>query len=228
MNFNKAEFYTSFGKLSQMPKSDRLEIAFSGRSNVGKSSLINKIFNRKSLAKVSSVPGKTVTINFFTLENIFIVDLPGYGYAKVSKSEKKGWGDLIGGYLENPERDLELVFQLVDMRHAPTKDDIQMINFLIDSEIPFVIVFTKADKLKKTAREERMKAFAEEIPCFEDITCVSFSTVTGEGVEEIREIIEEIAENAEIYDPDSLEAEEADATENGSGSGFLTPRSWDK
>ncbi len=228
MNFNKAEFYTSFGKLSQMPKSDRLEIAFSGRSNVGKSSLINKIFNRKSLAKVSSVPGKTVTINFFTLENIYIVDLPGYGYAKVSKSEKKGWGDLIGGYLENPERDLELVFQLVDMRHAPTKDDIQMINFLIDSEIPFVIVFTKADKLKKTAREERMKAFAEEIPCFEDITCVPFSTVTGEGVEKIREIIEEIAENAEIYDPDSLEAEEADATENGSGSGFLTPRSWDK
>lgn len=228
MNFNKAEFYTSFGKLSQMPKSDRLEIAFSGRSNVGKSSLINKIFNRKSLAKVSSVPGKTVTINFFTLENIYIVDLPGYGYAKVSKSEKKGWGDLIGGYLENPERDLELVFQLVDMRHAPTKDDIQMINFLIDSEIPFVIVFTKADKLKKTAREARMKAFAEEIPCFEDITCVPFSTVTGEGVEQIREIIEEIAENAEIYDPDSLEAEEADATENGSGSGFLTPRSWDK
>lgn len=228
MNFNKAEFYTSFGKLSQMPKSDRLEIAFSGRSNVGKSSLINKIFNRKSLAKVSSVPGKTVTINFFTLENIYIVDLPGYGYAKVSKSEKKGWGDLIGGYLENPERDLELVFQLVDMRHAPTKDDIQMINFLIDSEIPFVIVFTKADKLEKTAREERMKAFAEEIPCFEDITCVPFSTVTGEGVEKIREIIEEIAENAEIYDPDSLEAEEADATENGSGSGFLTPRSWDK
>lgn len=228
MNFNKAEFYTSFGKLSQMPKSDRLEIAFSGRSNVGKSSLINKIFNRKSLAKVSSVPGKTVTINFFTLENIYIVDLPGYGYAKVSKSEKKGWGDLIGGYLENPERDLELVFQLVDMRHAPTKDDIQMINFLIDSEIPFVIVFTKADKLKKTAREERMKAFAEEIPCFEDIICVPFSTVTGEGVEQIREIIEEISENAEIYDPDSLEAEEADVLENGSSSGFLTPRSWDK
>lgn len=228
MNFNKAEFYTSFGKLSQMPKSDRLEIAFSGRSNVGKSSLINKIFNRKSLAKVSSVPGKTVTINFFTLENIYIVDLPGYGYAKVSKSEKKGWGDLIGGYLESPERDLELVFQLVDMRHAPTRDDIQMINFLIDSEIPFVIVFTKADKLKKTAREERMKAFAEEIPCFEDITCVPFSTVTGEGVEQIREIIEEISENAEIYDPDSLEAEEADVPENGSSSGFLTPRSWDK
>ncbi|MDE6148859.1 MAG: ribosome biogenesis GTP-binding protein YihA/YsxC [Ruminococcus sp.] len=228
MNFNKAEFYTSFGKLSQMPPSDRIEIAFSGRSNVGKSSLINKIFNRKSLAKVSSVPGKTVTINFFTLENIYIVDLPGYGYAKVSKSEKKGWGDLIGGYLENPERDLELVFQLIDMRHAPTKDDIQMINFLIDYEIPFVIVFTKADKLKKTAREERLKAFAKEIPCFDDITCVPFSTVTGEGVEDIRSIIEEIAENAEIYEPDSENHEKHDDFICGNSSGFLTPRSWEK
>ena len=102
MNFNKAEFYTSFGKLSQMPPSDRIEIAFSGRSNVGKSSLINKIFNRKALAKVSSMPGKTVTINFFSLENIYIVDLPGYGYAKVSKGEKNRWADLIGGYLADP------------------------------------------------------------------------------------------------------------------------------
>lgn len=228
MNFNKAEFYTSFGRLSQMPPSDRIEIAFSGRSNVGKSSLINKIFNRKSLAKVSSVPGKTVTINFFTLENIFIVDLPGYGYAKVSKSEKKGWGDLIGGYLENPERDLELVFQLIDMRHAPTKDDIQMINFLIDYEIPFVIVFTKADKLKRTAREERLRAFEQEIPCFDDITCIPFSTVTGEGVDEIRRIIEEISENAEIYEPDYEDQEIADDSAGNSNSGFLTPRSWDK
>lgn len=228
MNFNKAEFYTSFGKLSQMPPSDRIEIAFSGRSNVGKSSLINKIFNRKSLAKVSSVPGKTVTINFFTLENIFIVDLPGYGYAKVSKSEKKSWDDLIGGYLENPERDLELVFQLIDMRHAPTKDDIQMINFLIDYEIPFVIVFTKADKLKRTAREERLRAFEQEIPCFEDITCIPFSTVTGEGVEEIRRIIEDISENAEIYEPDCEESEAPDYFAGNSNPGFLTPRSWDK
>lgn len=219
MNFNKAEFYTSFGKLSQMPASDRIEIAFSGRSNVGKSSLINKIFNRKALARVSSVPGKTVTINFFTLENIYIVDLPGYGYAKVSKGEKRGWSDLIGGYLENPERDLELVFQLVDMRHAPTKDDIQMINFLIDSEMPFVIVFTKADKLKKSARDERLKAFAQEIPCFEDITCIPFSIVTGEGVEEIRSIIEEIAENAEVYEPELV-----DEQDDVSDSGFLTPR----
>lgn len=224
MNFNKAEFYTSFGKLSQMPPSDRIEIAFSGRSNVGKSSLINKIFNRKALAKVSSVPGKTVTINFFTLENIYIVDLPGYGYAKVSKGEKKGWSDLIGGYLENPDRDLELVFQLVDMRHAPTKDDIQMINFLIDNQMPFVIVFTKADKLKKTAREERMEAFAREIPYFDVITSVPFSAVTGEGVEEIRTIIEEISENAEVYEPETCDVEEPEDFGGADSSGFLTPR----
>ena len=110
MNYNKAEFYTSFGKFSQIPKSDRLEFAFSGRSNVGKSSLINKLLNRKNLARVSSMPGKTVTINFFSVENIYIVDLPGYGYASVSKSEKRQWGSLIGGYLDDGSRQLALVF----------------------------------------------------------------------------------------------------------------------
>ena len=135
MNYNKAEFYTSFGKFSQIPKSDRLEFAFSGRSNVGKSSLINKLLNRKNLARVSSMPGKTVTINFFSVENIYIVDLPGYGYASVSKSEKRQWGSLIGGYLDDGSRQLALVFQLVDMRHPPSKDDLMMINYLIDAEI---------------------------------------------------------------------------------------------
>jgi GTP-binding protein len=229
MNYNKAEFVTSYGRFSQIPKSDRLEFAFSGRSNVGKSSLINKLFNRRNLARVSSVPGKTVTINFFSLENIYIVDLPGYGYASVSKSEKAQWGDLIGGYLGDGERDLALVFQLIDMRHAPSKDDIQMINYLIDCEIPFVIIFTKADKLKPTARRERLEAFKSEIPCFEDITCIPFSTVTGEGVEEVRGIIEEISEGAEIYDPECDEQaaekyEEADDDdEEGGFTGFLTP-----
>lgn len=191
MNFNNAKFVTSFGKLSQIPPSDRPEVCFSGRSNVGKSSLINKVLNRKSLARVSSVPGKTVTINFFELDNIYLADLPGYGYAKVSKSEKSGWGDLIGGYLADQSRRLDLVVQLVDMRHPPSKDDLQMINFLIDSEIPFIIALTKADKLKPTERKARMSAFAQEIPCFEDITVVPFSAVTGEGVEEIRRIIED-------------------------------------
>lgn len=192
MNFNKAEFFTSYGSFKQIPKSTKTEIAFAGRSNVGKSSLINKIFNRKSLARVSAVPGKTATINFYSLENVHFVDLPGYGYAKVAKSEKERWGELIEGYLGD-DRELALVFQLVDFRHPPTKDDIMMINYLIDSELPFVVVLTKADKLSKKQRSERREALMTELPCAEDITVVEFSAQTGEGVEEIRSIIEELA-----------------------------------
>lgn len=197
MNFNKAEFYTSYGKFSQIPRSEKIEIAFSGRSNVGKSSLINKLLNRKALAKVSSMPGKTVTINFFNVDEIFIVDLPGYGYAKVSKTEKERWAELIEGYLHD-DRTLALVFQLIDMRHPPTKDDLHMIDFLIESEIPFVIALTKADKLTNNQRKARLDAFANEIPYFDDITVVEFSAQTGEGVEEIRAIIEDIACDDEV------------------------------
>lgn len=194
MNFNKAEFYRSYGTFSQLPPSELPEFAFSGRSNVGKSSLINKIFNRKSLAKVSSVPGKTATINFYSLDGCFMVDLPGYGYAKVAKSDKDRWSGLIEGYL-NSDRQLMLVFQLIDMRHPPSKDDIMMLTYLIETECPFVIVFTKADKLSKKQREERLEGFAKEIPSFEDITSIVFSSETGEGADEIRSIISELAEN---------------------------------
>lgn len=193
MNYNKAEFFASYGNASQIPPADRIEIAFAGRSNVGKSSLINKILNRKKLARVSAVPGKTATINFFTLENVFVVDLPGYGYAKVAKSEKERWADLIEGYLNDTSRQLELVFSLIDMRHAPTKDDVHMINFLVENEIPFVVVLTKSDKLKPTERKKRLEAFKSEIPYFEDITVIPFSAETGEGVEEVRAIIEDVA-----------------------------------
>ncbi len=192
MNYNKAEFYSSYGKFSQIPPCDRIEIAFAGRSNVGKSTLINKIFNRKNLARVSSVPGKTATINFYSLENIYFADLPGYGYAKVAKSEKERWSELIEGYL-NSDRDIRLVFSLIDMRHPPTADDIHMINYLIESELPFVIVLTKADKLKKTERERRMEALKTEIPYYDQIHIVPFSSMTFEGVEEIRSIIDEIS-----------------------------------
>lgn len=195
MNFNNVRFLSSYGRLSQIPEPERIEIAFSGHSNVGKSSLINRIFNRKSLAKVSSTPGKTVTINFFEFENVYIADLPGYGYAKVSHSEKLRWAELIEGYLRDTSRHLGLVFQLIDMRHAPTKDDILMINFLIESETPFVIVLTKADKLNKTDRQKRLLAFKTEIPCFEDITVIEFSAATGEGVDEIKSIIEDVAQD---------------------------------
>lgn len=194
MNYNNAEFYTSYGSFKQIPPSERTEIAFSGRSNVGKSSLINKIFNRKSLARVSAVPGKTATINFYSLENLYFVDLPGYGYAKVAKSDKERWGSLIEGYLHD-DRELALVFQLIDFRHPPTADDLMMVIFLIDSEIPFVVVLTKADKLSKKQREERREALLTELPCAEDITIIEFSAQTGEGRDEIRAIIEEIAES---------------------------------
>lgn len=194
MNYNNAKFITSFGSFKQLPPSDRTEIAFAGRSNVGKSSLINKIFNRKALARVSAVPGKTATINFYGLENVYFVDLPGYGYAKVAKSEKQRWSELIEGYL-NDDRELALVFQLVDFRHPPTADDVMMINFLIDSGIPFVVVLTKADKLSKNQREERRAALVTELPCGEDITIVEFSAQTGEGCEDIRAIIEELAQS---------------------------------
>ena len=193
LNYNKAEFVAAYGKFSQIPAPERKEIAFAGHSNVGKSTLINKLFNRKNLARVSSVPGKTATINFYGLEDIYFVDLPGYGYAKVAKSEKERWSGLIEGYLGS-DRDIRLVFMLVDMRHAPTKDDVDMINYLIDTETPFVIVLTKADKLKKTEREKRMEAFRGEIPCFDDIHVIPFSSMTFEGVDEIRQIVEDVTE----------------------------------
>lgn len=201
MNFNNAEFLTSYGKFSQLPPAKGVEIAFAGRSNVGKSTLINKLFGRKSLARVSSVPGKTATINFYKLENINFVDLPGYGYAKVSKSEKERWADLIEGYFSS-ERDIRLVFLLVDMRHTPSADDLHMINYLIETERPFVIVLTKADKLKKNERETRMSAFADEIPHFNDIHVIPFSSQTFEGVDVLRNIIEDVSADEDAAETD--------------------------
>jgi len=196
MNFNLASFEASYGLFSQIPPCNCIEIAFAGRSNVGKSTLINKIMNRKSLARVSAVPGKTATINFYNVDPIKIVDLPGYGYAKVAKTEKHRWADLIEGYL-NSNRNIKLIFLLIDMRHAPSKDDLHMINYLIEREMPFVIILTKADKLKHTERKRRLSAFEEEIPYFDDIHSVQFSSITREGIEEIRSIIEDIAESSD-------------------------------
>ncbi len=193
MNFSQAQFKAAYGTFEQLPPSKGVEIAFSGRSNVGKSSLINRLFGRRSLARVSATPGKTATINFYGLENVDFVDLPGYGYAKVSKSDKSRWRELIGGYLSDPERNIGLIFQLVDFRHPPTKDDLNMIDFLIDSELPFVVVLTKADKLGKREREEREKALENEFPSCDGLTVVPFSAVTGEGIERLREIVSEVA-----------------------------------
>lgn len=207
MNYNNVKFLTSYGNPRQMQPSEKPEIAFAGRSNVGKSSMINKIFNRKKLAKVSSMPGKTTTINFFSLENLIFADLPGYGYAKVSRSEKLRWGELIEYYF-NSDRDLRLVFQLIDIRHKPTKDDIMMINFLIDNEFPFVVVLTKMDKLSTRQKKERLEALMQEIPCGDMVTMLPISSETGEGIENIKQIIEDIS--AEAYEEESASEKPAE------------------
>ena len=130
MNYNHAVFEAAYGTSKQLPKENNIEFAFAGHSNVGKSSLLNAIFGRKALAKVSSQPGKTATVNFYDIDGIKFVDLPGYGYAKVSLNDKKRWADLVEGYLMS-DRDIRLVVQLVDSRHEPTKDDVQMIDFMM-------------------------------------------------------------------------------------------------
>ena len=214
MNYNNVVFETSFGRIDQLPESDLVELVFAGRSNVGKSSLINKFFNRKNLARVSAVPGKTQTINFFRLENVRFADLPGYGYAKVAKDNKAKWSNLIGGYFAAGRR-IELVFQLIDMRHSPTKDDLQMINYLIENEFPFVIVLTKQDKLSQKQQRERLEALQKEIPYADQIQMIPFSAETGYGVEELRSIVEEIAQMDLEADEEELddEDEEIDETE---------------
>ncbi len=186
MNFNKVEFEMAFGTLSQIPDSTIPEIAFAGRSNVGKSSTLNKLFNRKNLARVSSVPGKTITINFFKSEDVRIVDLPGYGYAKVAKGEKRRWAEMMEGYFQTP-RNLKLVVQLVDMRHKPSEDDYIMMRFLKECEIPFIVVATKSDKLNKTQYKERVLGLQEELKEFGDeLKIIPFSSEKGDGLETLK------------------------------------------
>ena len=197
MNFNKAEFEFAVGAASQLKPSEMPEVIFSGRSNVGKSSLINKLVNRKALARVSATPGKTATINFFRVDEFHLVDLPGYGYAKVSKSEKDRWAKLMEGYF-NQDRRFALVVQIVDMRHAPSKDDMNMIDYLYQRELPFIIVLTKKDKLKKTQQQKRLAELEQELADYSDVPKFPFSAVTGEGAQEIREYIEKcVNEEAE-------------------------------
>ncbi len=191
MRWEAAEFETAAGVSAQLMRSDVPEIAFSGRSNVGKSSLINRLAGRKALARTSATPGKTATINFYRLPSMRLIDLPGYGYAKVSDSERRRWSELIEGYF-NDERDMRLVLQLVDMRHPPSKDDYHMLEYMVECGIPFIIVLTKADKLNKTERAARLEALTQELADYEGVTCVPFSAVNGEGVDTLREILLEV------------------------------------
>lgn len=189
MNYNKAEFEKAYGISSQLPPSDITEIAFAGRSNVGKSSLLNKLFNRKSLARVSSVPGKTITINFYDVDGYKFVDLPGYGYAKLSKSERDRFGELMEGYFQSG-RNIKLVVQLVDMRHKPSQDDFGMIEFMKQMNIPFIVVCTKADKLKVKEFKKREQEIKEELSMVDSDLIIPFSSQNGLGLDKIKMLIE--------------------------------------
>lgn len=174
------------------PESELPEIAFSGRSNVGKSSLLNRLVRRKALARVSRTPGKTREINFYVVNReLVLVDLPGYGFARVSKGQRAEWRPLIEGYLKNSAQ-LRGVVQLLDVRHAPTADDLQMVDFLAELGVPAIFVLTKADKLSKSAVERRVGEFVEELGV-EREQLVPFSSVTGQGRDELAEAIIELA-----------------------------------
>lgn len=194
MNWKISDFELTAALAEQLPTDDLPEVAFSGRSNVGKSSLINRVLDRRGLARTSATPGKTASINFYRLDGMRMVDLPGYGYAKVSDAERKRWNNLIQGYFD-ADRDLRLVLQLVDMRHAPSKEDRQMIDYFVTAGIPFIVVLTKADKLNKTERAAREAAMEQEFAEYEGVLTVPFSAVTGEGVTTLREILENVTED---------------------------------
>lgn len=190
MNFNNAIFEGSYISKDQYPDDFCPEIAFVGRSNVGKSSLINKLLGRKNLARVSATPGKTATANFYRLDEARFVDLPGYGFAKVSKDKRHSWSQLITDYLLS-DRDTSLVVLLVDIRHSLMKLDADMIHFLIEEELPFMIAFTKSDKLTETSKKEVLESFSRQIEFFDKIISVAVSSSTGEGISELKELIEE-------------------------------------
>lgn len=194
INTNNANIAITVGNSKQFPRDPRPEVALSGRSNVGKSSLINTLLGRKSLARVSSSPGKTITINYYDIDKkLYLVDLPGYGYAKRSQESKRGWSSLTEDYfIKNPSSDaIKLVIQLIDIRTGPTDDDIMMINFLIDNEVDFIVVATKTDKLSKTQLANALESMHKEYFEGTGIEIIPFSSVTRAGKDELWKIITE-------------------------------------
>ncbi len=185
MNYNMAEFVASYGLASQLPAGPRPEIVFAGRSNVGKSSLINKLCNRKSLARVSATPGKTATINFYRVDAAHFVDLPGYGYARIAAGERRRWDALINRYFAQ-QRPRAMLVQLLDCRHAPSADDRQMLEYLRYHRVEFMVALTKADKLKKSrqaAAEGQFRALCAPYGCRQVLLT---SAESGQGIPEMQ------------------------------------------
>ncbi len=188
MNFNFVDFLISAASPKDFPKERLPEIAFAGKSNVGKSSVINRILNRKNFARVGEKPGKTIHVNYFTIDKkCYFVDLPGYGFAKVSQSEKERWAKLMESYFDAGRIDLGVM--IVDARHAPTNNDITMARWFIDSGCPFVVVANKLDKLKKSAIEPNMQTIRQDLELPEDTILIPFSAEKGTGRDALVKLI---------------------------------------
>ena len=194
MRINKSDLETVAVKRNQYPDQSLKEVAFAGRSNVGKSSLLNLLTGRKKLARVSGSPGKTRTINFYIINDEFrIVDLPGYGYAKVSKSVSAGWGDMMETYLENRPNLLKVI-QLVDIRHAPSKQDAEMYNYLRHFGLDVIVVATKADKISRNQMAKQLKLIRQTLGLTSEDKVIPVSALKRTGHEELLDVIEELLE----------------------------------
>lgn len=197
MIIKKAELETVCGYTSKLPQNTRPEIAFAGKSNVGKSSLINALMNRKSLARTSSQPGKTQTINFYNInDEMYLTDLPGYGFAKVSKSEKEKWGKMIERYLHSSKQ-LRAVFLLIDIRHDPSANDRMMYEWMVYQGFAPTIIATKLDKIKRSQIQKQVKAVKEGLGVRPGTAVIPFSAQTKQGREEIWEIMEQLIRDEE-------------------------------
>ena len=185
---------TVCGITSTIPQNDKVEIAFTGKSNVGKSSLINALMNRKSYARTSSQPGKTQTINFYNInDEIYFVDLPGYGYAKVSVSVKAKWGKMIENYLQN-SKTLKAVFLLIDIRHEPSANDKQMYDWILYQGFHPIIIATKADKINRSQLQKHVKMIKTGLEVEKDTVVIPFSASTKQGRDEIYELVDVMLE----------------------------------
>ena len=194
MNTQKVEFLISAASPKDFPKNRLPEIAFAGKSNVGKSSVINRLLQRKNFARVGEKPGKTIHVNYFTVDSkCYFVDLPGYGYAKVSQAEKDRWGKLMDDYFASGRIDLGIL--IVDARHAPTNNDITMANWFLQSDCPFVVVANKLDKVKKSELKGNLATIREDLELPEDCPIIPFSAEKGDGRDElIKHILKAVGE----------------------------------